>query len=50
MMNDIKKKYSRGISYFRYIFGNHWDLNRPTYVILTEMLTITLSTYRFVVF
>ena len=26
-----KKKDSRGISYFRYIFCNPWDSNRPTY-------------------
>ena len=33
MMNTIKKKKdSRGISYFRYIFGNHWASNRPTYL------------------
>ena len=24
-MNNIKKKDSREILYFRYIFGNHWD-------------------------
>ena len=50
-MNNILKKDSREISYFRYIFGNHWDSNRPTYLILAETLTITLlSTYTFVVF
>ena len=49
-MNNIIKKDFRGILYFRYIFCNHWDSNRPTYLILTEKLTITLlSTYRFVV-
>ena len=32
MMNEIKKKKFRGISYFRYIFGNHWDSNRLTYL------------------
>ena len=51
MNNKYKKKNSREISYFRYIFGNHWDSNRPTYLIITETLTITLlSTYRFMVF
>ena len=52
-MDNIKKKKknSRGISYFCYIFSNHWDSNRSTYLILTETLTITLlGTYRFVVF
>ena len=39
-MNNIEKKDSRGISYFRYIFGNHWVSNRPTYLILAETLTI----------
>ena len=28
----LKKKDSRGISYFRYIFGNHWNSNRPPYI------------------
>ena len=51
MMNKIKKKNSRGMSYFHYIFGNHRDSKRPTYLILTETLTNTLlSTYRFVMF
>ena len=51
MNNIIKKKKSREISYFCYIFGNHWDSNRPAYLILTETLTITLlSTYRFMMF
>ena len=51
MMNNIKKKDSWGILYVRHILGNRWDSNRPTYLILTEILTITLlSTYRFVVF
>ena len=31
-MNDIRKK-TPGISYFRYIFCNRWDLNCPTYLI-----------------
>ena len=48
-MNNIKKKDSRGILYFRYIFGNYWDSNRHIYLILTETLTITLLS-TFVVF
>ena len=41
MMNNIeKKKNSRGILDFRYIFGNHWDSNQPSYLILSEILTI----------
>ena len=32
MMNNIEKKDSRGISYFRYIFANHWDSIEPTYL------------------
>ena len=41
MMYNIKtkKKFSRGISYFRYIFGNNWDSKQATYLILTETLT-----------
>ena len=32
MMNNIKKKDSLEISYFRYIFVNHWDSNLPSSV------------------
>ena len=32
MINKYKKKKdSRGILYFRYIFCYHWDSNQPTY-------------------
>ena len=41
MMNNIKKKDSRGISYFRYIFA--------TYLLNPNQDAIS-STYRFVVF
>ena len=46
-MNNIEKKDSRGISYFRHIFGNHWVSNRPTYLILTETLTIKKKRFQY---
>ena len=43
MINNIKKKDSRRILYFCYIFGNHWDSKRPPYLICR---VLTRSGYR----
>ena len=34
-MNNIRKKNSKEISYFRYFFCNQWNTNRPIYLFLT---------------
>ena len=43
MMNNIKeKRFPRNLIFSLYFLQSLWDLNRPTYLILTEKLTITL--------
>ena len=42
-MNNIEKKYILEEFYIFVIFGNHWDSNGPTYLVLTETLTRNLK-------